>query len=149
MKKKIILIVMILLFTLCSISLAQKVGERWPENFDFMLGDYSVEIEEHLNTDIGIIFSFKNVLLDDVNVCLVGEVIIPPAMIVESISLTAVVFNEDKIILKILDIIDIKPDENVIKFKHAYPFTTDYRYIVFSTIIRVKREKEKSKSEGV
>jgi len=149
MKKKIILMITIFTIVLCSTAFATTVGERWPENFDFMLGNYSVEIEEKLTTDAGIDCSFKNVLLDNENVCLVGEIIIKPGIIVKNISLTAIVLNENKIILKILDVINMKPKENIIKFKYNYPFTVDYKYIIFSTVINVKRAKGKSKLKGV
>lgn len=149
MKKKIVLMITMLIFILCSISLAQEVGDRWPENFDFMLGDYSVEIKECLDSEAGIEFNYKNVLLDGENVCLVGEIIISQEITVKNIILSAVIFNEDKIILKILDLINTKPDKNIIKFKHIYPSTTDYRYIIFSVVISINTEKKKFKVDGV
>lgn len=149
MKKKIVLMITMLIFILCSVSLAQEVGDRWPENFDFMLGDYSVEIKECLDSEAGIEFNYKNVLLDGENVCLVGEIIISQEITVKNIILSAVIFNEDKIILKILDLINTKPDKNIIKFKHIYPFTTDYRYMIFSVVMSINTEKKKFKVDGV
>lgn len=103
----------------------------YPKDKHHALSPFEIGVEERIVADKHIEFTFKNTLEENDIVLTEGIFVIAPDLTVDTIQVQYILVNNDKQIVRVVDVLDEENPDNLIRFSVTYPYDTEYEYCVF------------------
>ena len=113
-------------------------GMLFPPELEHVLGPFEIGVptEPPIPPSIARL-SFQNIY-DNKHIVTKGIIAVNTGYDISNISINILLISKEKMIVKIVDALDIETDEHVQKFGVSYEFNPDYEYVVFDVVVTGK-----------
>ncbi len=131
------------LFILVSIALLINTYSAelplYPKERHHVLIPFEIGVEKGVVVGNCIEFIFKNTLEENNIVLTEGTFVVTPDYIVDTIQVQYILLNNNKQIVRAVDVLDEENPDNAIRFSVTYPYDTEYEYCVFHIQVMLKK----------